>query len=119
MSAGSSASSASIRAAVMSTNGIVSASSTTAWILIGLRGLEDLGADRVGVGEIEAALDPEGGDVRGDARGLMRMNSPGSARRAARREHLQIGPVTQYVTSLVKTHDEFPQPHYGLEHAGG
>lgn len=34
-------------------------------------------------------------------------------------EHLQIGPVTQYVTLLVKSHDELPQPHHGLEHAAG
>jgi arylsulfatase A-like enzyme len=34
-------------------------------------------------------------------------------------EHLQIGPITQYVTSLTKSHEEPPQPHHGLEHATG
>lgn len=34
-------------------------------------------------------------------------------------EHLQVGPVTQYITSLVKRHDELPEPHHGLEHASG
>jgi len=34
-------------------------------------------------------------------------------------EHLQIGVITQYVTSLTRTHDELPQPSHGLEHASG
>jgi arylsulfatase len=34
-------------------------------------------------------------------------------------EHLQIGPITQYATSLVRTHDTLPDPHHGLEHATG
>jgi arylsulfatase len=34
-------------------------------------------------------------------------------------EHLQIGPITQYVTSLVRTHDKLPDPHHGLEHQTG
>jgi len=34
-------------------------------------------------------------------------------------EHLQIGPITQYVTSLTKSHDEPPEPHHGMEHATG
>jgi arylsulfatase A-like enzyme len=34
-------------------------------------------------------------------------------------EHLQIGVITQYVTSLTRTHEELPQPHHGLEHASG
>ena len=34
-------------------------------------------------------------------------------------EHLQIGVITQYVTSLTKAHEELPQPHHGLEHASG
>ena len=34
-------------------------------------------------------------------------------------EHLQIGVITQYVTSLTKSHEELPQPHHGLEHASG
>jgi hypothetical protein len=29
--------------------------------------------------------------------------------------HLQIGPITQFVTSLVQTHDELPDAHHGLE----
>jgi arylsulfatase len=33
--------------------------------------------------------------------------------------NLQIGPITQYVTSLVQSHDEVQQPHHGLEHASG
>ena len=33
-------------------------------------------------------------------------------------EHLQIGVITQYVTSLTKAVEE-PQPHHGLEHASG
>ena len=34
-------------------------------------------------------------------------------------EHLQIGPITQYVSSLVRTHDELPAPHPGLDQASG
>jgi arylsulfatase len=34
-------------------------------------------------------------------------------------EHLQIGPITQYVTSLTRSHDQLPDPHHGLEHSGG
>jgi arylsulfatase A-like enzyme len=34
-------------------------------------------------------------------------------------EHLQIGPITQYVTSLARSHDQLPDPHHGLEHAAG
>jgi arylsulfatase A-like enzyme len=33
--------------------------------------------------------------------------------------HLQIGVITQYVTSLVQTHDELPQSPTGLEHHSG
>jgi arylsulfatase A-like enzyme len=33
--------------------------------------------------------------------------------------NLQIGPITQYVTSLVQTHDEVQQPHHGIEHQAG
>ena len=34
-------------------------------------------------------------------------------------EHLQIGPITQYVTSLTRSYDELPPPHHGLEgHSG-
>jgi arylsulfatase len=32
---------------------------------------------------------------------------------------LQIGPITQYVTELVRTHDEMPQPSHGIEHQTG
>ena len=32
---------------------------------------------------------------------------------------LQIGPITQFVTSLVKPHDEPQQPHHGIEHQSG
>jgi hypothetical protein len=32
---------------------------------------------------------------------------------------LQIGPITQYVTSLVRICDELPAPHHGLEQASG
>src|SRR5262245_11028789 len=28
--------------------------------------------------------------------------------------HLQIGPITQYVTSLVESHDELPDPRHGI-----
>ena len=34
-------------------------------------------------------------------------------------EHLQIGVITQYVTTLARSHDELPPPHHGLEHASG
>lgn len=34
-------------------------------------------------------------------------------------EHLQIGPITQYVTSLTKSHNEPPESHHGLDHATG
>jgi arylsulfatase len=33
--------------------------------------------------------------------------------------HLQIGPITQYVTSLQETHAEMPDPHHGIEHQTG
>ena len=29
--------------------------------------------------------------------------------------HLQIGAITQYVTTLVQTHDELPDAHHGIE----
>ena len=34
-------------------------------------------------------------------------------------EHLQIGAITQYVTSLTKSHEEPPEPHHGFQHATG
>jgi hypothetical protein len=34
-------------------------------------------------------------------------------------EHLQIGVISQFVTTLVKAHEELPQPHPGLEHQTG
>jgi arylsulfatase A-like enzyme len=34
-------------------------------------------------------------------------------------EHLQIGVISQFVTTLVKAHDEPPEPHHGLEHQTG
>jgi arylsulfatase len=34
-------------------------------------------------------------------------------------EHLQIGVITQFVTTLAKTHSELPQPHHGLDHPSG
>ena len=34
-------------------------------------------------------------------------------------EHLQIGAITQYITSLTRTHDELPQPDHGIQHASG
>jgi len=34
-------------------------------------------------------------------------------------EHLQIGVITQYVTSLVKSHDVLPEPNHGIGHAAG
>jgi arylsulfatase len=34
-------------------------------------------------------------------------------------EQLQIGPITQFVTALVRPHDEPPDPHHGIEHATG
>jgi hypothetical protein len=33
--------------------------------------------------------------------------------------HLQIGPIIQYVTSLVRSHDEAPDPDHGMHHASG
>ena len=33
--------------------------------------------------------------------------------------HLQIGPITQYVTTLVQSHDELPDPGHGIEHQSG
>jgi hypothetical protein len=33
--------------------------------------------------------------------------------------HLQIGPIIQFVTSLVEEHDELPDPSHGIEHASG
>ena len=34
-------------------------------------------------------------------------------------EHLQIGPITQYITSLSRTHEQLPDPHHGLEQVAG
>ena len=34
-------------------------------------------------------------------------------------EHIQLGPIIQFVTSLVRSHDELPDPHHGLEHQSG
>jgi arylsulfatase A-like enzyme len=34
-------------------------------------------------------------------------------------EHLQLGVITQYVTTLVKTHEEPPEPHMGIAQQGG
>jgi hypothetical protein len=28
-------------------------------------------------------------------------------------EHLQVGPITQYVTALTRSHDQLPDPHHG------
>jgi len=33
--------------------------------------------------------------------------------------HLQVGVITQYVTTLVRSHDELPDPHPGIEHQTG
>ena len=33
--------------------------------------------------------------------------------------HLQIGPIMQYVTTLVAEHDELPDPSHGIEHQAG
>ena len=33
--------------------------------------------------------------------------------------HINLGPITQFVTSLVKTHDEPQQPPSGMEHHAG
>lgn len=34
-------------------------------------------------------------------------------------EHIQLGVITQFVTSLVRSHDELPQPHHGMDHPSG
>ena len=34
-------------------------------------------------------------------------------------EHLQLGVITQFVTTLVKSHETAPPPHTGLEHQTG
>jgi arylsulfatase len=34
-------------------------------------------------------------------------------------EHVQIGAITQYVTALVRTHTEIPDPPHGLSHTAG
>ena len=34
-------------------------------------------------------------------------------------EHIQLGVITQFVTTLVKSHDALPQPHHGLDHPTG
>jgi arylsulfatase len=34
-------------------------------------------------------------------------------------EHIQIGPIIQYVTALVRSHDGLPDPHHGIEHQTG
>ena len=42
--------------------------------------------------------------------------SPGELRPET---HLQIGPIMQYVTTLVRSHDELPEPGHGIEHQSG
>jgi len=32
---------------------------------------------------------------------------------------IEIGAITQFVTMLVKEHDELPEPHTGLSHSAG
>ena len=34
-------------------------------------------------------------------------------------EHLQVGPITQYVTALTRSHGQLPDPHHGVGHAAG
>jgi arylsulfatase len=34
-------------------------------------------------------------------------------------EHVQIGPITQYVTSVVEAADAVVEPDHGLHHAAG
>ena len=29
-------------------------------------------------------------------------------------EHIQLGPIVQFVTSLVRAQDETPEPHHGI-----
>jgi hypothetical protein len=33
--------------------------------------------------------------------------------------HLQLGPIVQFITTLVRSHEELPDPHHGLEHQAG
>jgi len=33
--------------------------------------------------------------------------------------HLQIGPITQFVTTLVRSHDVLPDPDHGISHQAG
>jgi arylsulfatase A-like enzyme len=33
--------------------------------------------------------------------------------------HLQIGPIMQYITTLVRSHEELPDPGHGIEHQSG
>ena len=33
--------------------------------------------------------------------------------------HLQIGPILQYITTLVRSHDELPDPGHGIAHQSG
>ena len=33
--------------------------------------------------------------------------------------HIQLGPVTQFVTALVRAHNKLPQPHHGIDHKSG
>ena len=35
------------------------------------------------------------------------------------RTHLQIGAIMQYITTLVRSHDELPDPGHGIEHQSG
>jgi arylsulfatase len=34
-------------------------------------------------------------------------------------EHLQIGVITQYVTSLVRSPETLPEPNHGIGHSAG
>jgi hypothetical protein len=48
--------------------------------------------------------------------GFLRPPEPGELRAE---EHLQIGAITQYVTSLARTHNELADRHHGIDHQAG
>jgi hypothetical protein len=54
-----------------------------------------------------------------DQAGHTRPHTPPKPGEMRPEEHLQIGAITQYVTTLVKTYDQLPDPHHGIEHQTG
>jgi hypothetical protein len=77
-------------------------------------------------GELVQTTLPQGGRILEDAAmeppfkpGTLDPYTPPRPGELRPEEHIQIGPVTQFVTTLVRAHDTLPDPHHGSEHQSG